>query len=198
VENRLDMIVINDVLISDDIIEEHFICNLNACKGACCWEGDYGAPINNKEEHTINTIIEEIKPLLPEESVKIIGDRGPFDHFSEKNFLGTALHQNGACVFMTYDTNGIAKCAFEKAYEESITSFKKPISCHLYPIRVTINKEAGFEAWNYDVWDICSAACKLGKEHKMPIYKFLKDAIIRYKGEAFYEELDAAAKHINS
>jgi len=191
------MIIIQDVLISDDVIEQEFICNLDACKGACCWEGDYGAPVTEEEEKTILGYLDKIIPNLSLESQKLLKEKGSFDNFSEKNFRGTKLHPNGSCVFMTFDEQGKAKCGIEKTYNDGDITFKKPLSCHLYPIRV--NKQApGFEAWNYDLWDICSAACDLGKKESVPVYLFLKEAIIRYKGEAFFEELEHAVKHINT
>lgn len=194
------MIVIQDVLVSDEIVNEEFICNLNACKGACCWEGDFGAPVTEKEMEIISDLYPHIVAELSEESVQHLIERGGFARYKDddESFLGTNLLPNGACVYMTTDTNGYAKCGIEKAYEKGTIDFRKPASCHLYPIRVTKNEKAGFEAWNYDKWDICSAGCTLGKKEKVPLYQFLKNAIIQQKGEAFYEELDAAAEHIKT
>lgn len=190
------MLYIEDTLISLDIVENKFICNLSACKGACCVEGDFGAPLTKKEQEKLKHIYQDIKPYLLPDSIKVIEEKGIYEHFDEGSFIGTRLMENGACSLLTYE-GGIAKCGIEKAYEEGVTDFKKPMSCHLYPIRVTKNEETGFEAWNYDEWEICSAACKLGEEHQVPIYQFLKDAIIRAKGEDFYNELDAAAEHVS-
>ncbi|MDF1695743.1 MAG: DUF3109 family protein [Saprospiraceae bacterium] len=191
------MIIIQDVLISDDVVEQEFICNLSACKGACCWEGDYGAPVTKEEERVISEILEKIRPNLSLESNQLLNKKGAFDLFSEKQFTGTTLHKDGSCVFMTFDEKGIAKCGIEKTYEEGKIDFKKPLSCHLYPIRIQTNEPLKFEAWNYDLWDICSAACTLGKKESVPVYQFLKEAIVRYKGEEFFEELDQAVKHLN-
>lgn len=186
------MICIDDVLLSDDIVEEHFVCNLKACNGACCWEGDYGAPLTKAEIEIIKSELETVKKYLPENSITIIENEGFVKQYSKKKFAGTGLHNNGACIFLTDDSNkGLARCAFEMAYKDGVTKFRKPISCHLYPIRVIKNEEQGFEAWNYDRWDICSDACTMGKELKMPLYKFAKDAIIRAKGENFYEQIEA-------
>lgn len=191
------MIIIQDVLISDDVIEQEFICNLSACKGACCWEGDYGAPVTEEEQSIILTNLETIKPNLSIESNQLLNEKGCFAQYSESNFTGTTLHENGACVFMVFDEKGIAKCGIEKTNELKNINFIKPMSCHLYPIRVNINEPASFEAWNYDLWEVCSPACELGKKESVPVYKFLKNAIIRYKGEEFYEELDQAVKYMN-
>ena len=133
-----------------------------------------------------------MKKYLPESSIAIIEKDGFVDHYGKKKFAGTGLHKNGACIFLTDDSNkGLARCAFEMAYKDGVTTFRKPMSCHLYPIRVIKNEEQGFEAWNYNRWDICSDACTMGKELKMPLYKFAKDAIIRAKGENFYEQIEA-------
>lgn len=191
------MIIIQDVLISDDVIEQEFICNLTACKGACCWEGDYGAPVTEEEQSIILSILEKIRPNLSIESNALLDEKGCFQTYSESNFTGTTLHEDGSCVFMTFDENGIAKCGIEKTYESGEIDYKKPLSCHLYPIRVNKNEPASFEAWNYDLWEICSPACALGKKESVPVYQFLKQAIIRYKGEAFYEELEHAVKYMN-
>ncbi len=191
------MIAINDVLISEDIIEKNFICNLDACKGACCWEGDYGAPVTQKEADDIEKHLHEIKPFLPEESVNYLKRSPSSKYYKGPKMLGTPLLRNKRCVYLTEDEKGVSLCGIEKAHKEGATSINKPISCHLYPIRVLKNEDQGFEAWNYDRWDICSAACKLGDKHKVRIYAFLKDAIIRYKGAEFYEQLDAMANDVD-
>lgn len=188
------MIAIDDVLIADDIVIEHFVCDLTACKGACCWEGDFGAPVLKDEILAIDSNLETIKEELSDESIKLIEEFGWMDRFSDEQWEGTALHPDGSCVFLVKNAIGISMCGIEKAHREGKIDYQKPLSCHLYPIRVTRNPDLGFEAWNYDVWDICSAACTLGDKLKIPIYEFAKDAIIRAKGKDFYEALDGAAK----
>jgi hypothetical protein len=185
------MIAIGDVLISDDIIEKNFICNLNSCKGACCWKGDYGAPITEAEAKIIEENLEIILEYLPKESVQYLSKNKTAKFYKEADLLGTPLLKNKACVYLTFEEKGIGYCGIEKAYLDNKINFKKPISCHLYPIRVLKNEEQGFEAWNYEKWNICKAACKLGDEHQVRIYTFVKDAIIRYKGKEFYDELEA-------
>ncbi len=192
------MLIVQDVLISDDVVEQEFICNLSACKGACCWEGDYGAPLLPEEEAIISKELDVIKSNLSVESQKLLEEKGAFDTFAEDKWTGTRLHEDGSCVFMVFDESGSAKCGIEKTQQSGEIDFKKPLSCHLYPIRVNKQEPASFEAWNYDLWDICSPACDLGKKESVPVYKFLKEAIIRYKGEDFYEELDQAAKHMKN
>ncbi len=190
------MLIIQGILVSDDLLEEQFICNLEACKGACCWEGEFGAPLEINELNILKEIFDQIKPYLSKEGLAVIEKEGLFTYYKENKEYGTPLINHGPCVYMIYDEDGIAKCGIEKAFLEGATNFKKPISCHLYPIRVKENKEQGFEALNYDRWDICSAACTLGKKHQMPVYKFVKEAIIRKYGQEFYDELDAAAGFI--
>ena len=190
------MIVIQGKLISDDVIEKQFMCNLNACKGACCWEGDFGAPLEDEEIETLQKDYQKIKPFLSKEGREVIRKKGKYTYFEEPAENGTPLLDNGACAYMTYDHKGIAQCGIETAHKAGVIDFKKPISCHLYPIRLNKDEKSFFEALNYDKWDICSAACQKGKEQQIAVYQFAKDAIIRKYGEDFYEELDAAAQFI--
>lgn len=190
------MLVISDILVSNDIVEEQFVCNLNACKGACCWEGDWGAPLEAAELPLLGEIYDQIEPYLSPEGKAVLQEEGLFTYYEEAKEYGTPLLKNGACAYLVYDELGIAKCGIEQAYLGGATDFKKPISCHLYPIRVDENKETGFEALNYDKWEICSAACQLGKKEQVPVYKFVKEALIRKYGEDFYRELDAAAAYL--
>lgn len=190
------MLIVQEKLISEDLLEEQFLCNLSACKGACCWEGDSGAPLEMEELAILDQIYDTIKPYLSQTSQEKIETAGGYKYYKEFGEYGTNLLSNGPCVYMTYDKLGIARCGIEQAYLEGKITFKKPISCHLYPIRVEKREEMGFEALNYDRWDICSAACEAGKKAKLPVYKFLKEAIIRKYGVEFYEELDAMADYL--
>ena len=190
------MLIIQDKLISDDVIHEQFICNLKACKGACCWEGDYGAPLETEEIAILDSIYEKVKPHLTEEGIKAIEEKGTSVYYEKAKEYGTSLQPDGACSFMTKNELGMAKCGIEQAYLAGDTDFKKPISCHLYPIRINKDERVLFEALNYDRWDICSAACDLGKKEEVPVYQFLKEPLIRKYGEDFYDELDAAAKYM--
>ena len=190
------MIIIQDILVSDDIIEQQFLCNLNACKGACCWEGDSGAPLEEEEMQTLDRIYKNIKGFLTPEGKAAIKEQGKYVYFKEAEEYGTTLIANKACAYMTYNELGIAQCGIEQAHMAGATDFLKPISCHFYPIRITQDDKVGFLAMNYDRWDICSAACDLGKKEKLLIYRFVKPAIVRKFGIDFYAELDAAAKHV--
>jgi Fe-S-cluster containining protein len=192
------MIVIQDVLISEEIIEEKFLCDLSVCKGACCTEGDYGAPVTNKEMEEIHSYLEIIKENLPFESrQKMEIDGSGFTFYPKPNIWGTTCHNSGACIFLTKNELGISLCGIEKTWHEKKIPFRKPISCHLYPIRISKNDIVGFEAWNYDQWDICSAACAKGEKEKLALFEFAKEAIIRAKGQDFYDELQAYVDHIN-
>lgn len=191
------MMIVQDKLISEDVVKEQFLCQLDACKGACCWEGDLGAPLEEEEKNTLLEIYDDIKPFLREEGIQAIKEQGLFVK-QEGDEYGTPLIDGRDCAYLTFEDNGIAKCGIEKAYEAGVIDFQKPVSCHLYPVRVLKNEKTGFEALNYDEWDICSAACSAGKKASLPVYKFVKTALIRKYGESFYEELDAMAGYMES
>ena len=191
------MLIIQDILVSDDVVEKKFICNLNACKGACCVAGDSGAPLESDEMVILTQIYEDVKPYLTEEGKAAIEEQGLSVYYDEPKEYGTPLIDGAACAFVTFDRKGTALCGIEQAYIDGKTDFKKPISCHLYPIRIESNKASNFEALNYDKWDICNAACKLGEKEQLPVYKFLKEAITRKYGADFYDELDAGAEHFH-
>lgn len=192
------MLMIQDKIVHDDVVKEQFLCNLNACKGACCWEGDYGAPLSKEELDTLERIYDDVKPFLNPEGIQAIEKKGHYEYFQGMKGYGTTLLEDGSgsCAYLTKDELGIAKCGIEQAYRAGKTDYYKPISCHLYPIRVDENHINGFESLTYDRWDICSAACSLGKKEQMPIYKFVKDGLIRKYGADFYNELAAAAEFL--
>lgn len=186
------MIVIDDILVSDEVIDQKFLCNLNKCKGACCREGDFGAPVDQEEQEIIEKIYPLIEPLLTEESKNQIAKDGLFKKYKNDSFVGTNLLEDGSCVFLKENEIGILQCMIEKAYNKEIIDFKKPISCHLYPIRVSEKKEVNLTAVNYDEWDICSAACSEGKKQDLPLFQFVKEALIRKFGQSFYDQLEGA------
>ncbi len=183
------MIVIDDKTISDDVVEEQFVCDLNACKGACCTEGDYGAPLDASELPVLDSIFEKVKPYLTEEGIRTIEKQGKYVFEPENQAWCTPLiHGDKGCAWLNYDEKGIAICGIEKAFNDGVIDFRKPISCHLYPIRIT--KYQGFDAVNYERWHVCNAACKNGKALKVPVFKFLKEALIRKYGQEFYKVLE--------
>ena len=185
------MIQIDDKLISEDLFEEEFVCNLSKCKGACCVEGDIGAPLEKEEAAILDSIYEKIKPYLTADGIEAIEQKGTWEIDPSDGDYVTPMVGNRDCVYVTFDDNGITKCGIEKAYEDGAIDWQKPISCHLYPIRV--QQYSSFEALNYHEWHICSEACALGKELQVPVYKFLKTPLIRKYGETFYQTLSEAA-----
>lgn len=190
------MIIIQDKLINEDILKSFFACNLEACKGACCWDGDYGAPIEPEEIESIVENLGAIKNYLNLESIEIIYKEGFEKYYSDINTLGTNLKENGDCVFLKREENGIAYCGIEKAYKDNKSTFIKPVSCHLYPIRVDFDPFTGFEMLSYHRWNICKPACSNGRMNNVPLHQFTKEGIIRKYGEDFFDELDACTTHL--
>ncbi len=190
------MILIDEVLVSNHVVESHFVCALESCKGACCWEGDMGAPLEDEEVAMLQQEYPNIRPFLTEEGQKVIQNEGPHALYKEDQSLGTPLINGGACAYMTLSEQGIARCGIEDAFNSGATVMNKPISCHLYPVR--IEKMDHYDAVNYDRWDICSAACSKGKREQVPLYVFVKEALIRKYGEGFYRELDEAAGYLKA
>jgi len=180
------MILIDDTCISDDIAEKFFVCNLEKCKGACCVEGDLGAPLEESELPVLEDIYESVKPYLTPEGIAAIEEQGKYIKDWEGDYSTTTINDR-ECAYAFYDDRGILKCGIEQAYLEGKTDFKKPISCHLYPIRIT--KYENFHALNYDRWSICSDACSLGEQLGVEVYRFLKEPLIRAYGEEWYRQL---------
>lgn len=180
------MIILDNAVLSDDIKEKHFVCDLGKCKGACCVEGDLGAPLEKEELPLVEEVLEAVKPYMSIESVKIVEEEGSYILDEEGDYSTTTVGGR-ECVFAIYDEKNTLKCAIEQAYLEGKTQWQKPISCHLYPIRIT--KYDHYDALNYDRWDICNPACALGDELKVPIYQFLKEPLIRKYGKKWYRDL---------
>ncbi|HSV75702.1 MAG TPA: DUF3109 family protein [Bacteroidales bacterium] len=184
------MIIIGNTLISDEIYTERFVCDLKACMGACCVEGDLGAPLTKEETGILEEVYPRVKPFLLESSIVAIESSG----FWVKGLDGdpyTPLVDAGRCAYAYFDEN-IACCAFEKAWEKGLTDFQKPVSCHLYPIRLTHYKD--YDALNYHHWHVCEGAIKRGNELNVPVFRFLKEALVRKYGQEWYDELDAYIK----
>ena len=180
------MIEHGKVILSDDIRDEFFVCNVEKCKGACCVEGDLGAPLEEDELPVMDEIRDKVMPYLSEAGRKAIAEQGAYV-LDEEGDYSTPTVGGRECAYAIYDDNGILKCGIEQAYNEGEISFRKPISCHLYPIRIVKYDE--FEAANYDRWSICSPACTLGEELKVPVYRFVKDALVRKYGQQWYDGL---------
>ena len=184
------LISIGKTLVSTEVLEEQFVCDLQKCKGECCIAGDSGAPLEESELEEIDKYYEVVKPYLQPEAVESIEKLGHYLIDSDNDWVTPLVNGNRECVYTVFE-NGIAKCSFEKAFFEGKIPFRKPVSCHLYPVRIT--KFKSYDAVNYDRWDVCAAACKLGKSLKVPVYKFLKDSLIRKYGEEWYAQLEVAA-----
>ncbi len=184
------MIELGKTLISDDVINEAFVCDLTKCKGACCVEGNLGAPLEEEELQGIDAIKDVVKPYLSEEAVETLEKEG--GHLlDEDNEYSTTTINGKECVFAFYDKSGILKCSIEQANKEGKTTTQKPVSCHLYPIRIGQFRQ--FDTLLYDRWEICSDACDLGEKLKIPVYQFVKGALIRKYGEDWYRELEQRA-----
>lgn len=185
------MFQIGKTIVSEDIIEKDFMCNLSACKGACCIAGDAGAPLEKSELKIMEDIYPIVKPYLRNEGIKAIEKQGVYIT-NDEGELETPLVNDADCAYVIFDEKNTALCAIEEAYNQGEISFKKPVSCHLYPVRVQDYSE--FEAVNYHHWQICDDACALGKELQVPVYKFVKQALVRKFGETWYKELEDVAQ----
>ncbi|MFN8357310.1 MAG: DUF3109 family protein [Spirosomataceae bacterium] len=180
------MILIDNTAISDDVADQFFVCDLSKCKGACCVEGDAGAPLEVSELPILDKIFSKVKPYLTEAGIKAIEEQGRYLKDADGDYE-TPTVNGRECAYAIYDERGILKCAIEQAYNDGKIDFKKPISCHLYPIRVT--KYEHYHALNYDRWHICKPACSHGESLKVPLYKFLKAPLTRAYGEEWYAQL---------
>jgi hypothetical protein len=189
------MIEVGNVLVHEDVIRENFVCNLKKCKGACCLEGDSGAPLNHDELHILDEIYPKVKPFMTAKGIATIEENGTYVTDFEGDYTTPCVDTNKECAYVIWE-NGITKCAIEKAYEYGAINWKKPISCHLYPIRIT--KYPEFDVLNYDRWSICSPACSFGNELKVHVHEFLKEPLIRKFGEEWYKELEEAVEAYNS
>lgn len=183
------MFQIGKTIVSDDVLEKEFVCNLSACKGQCCVDGDAGAPLDKEETAILDEIYPLIKSYLRPKGIAMIEEFGTWV-VGEDGDYETPLVDNKECAYVIFDGK-TALCGIEQAYNEGLVKWKKPISCHLYPIR--IKEYSQFSAVNYNRWHICDDACSLGKELEVPVYKFLKEPLIRKYGESWYAELETVA-----
>jgi hypothetical protein len=191
-KNNQIVIAIDKTLVSDLVIEEQFVCDLLKCKGGCCEDGDAGAPLEKEEMDRINEVYEIVKPYLTQAGIKEIESRGRYNYDREFGWV-TPTIEGKMCAYGFRDEKGVIKCGIEQAYYDGKISWKKPISCHLYPIKITKTRE--HEVVNYEPRDkMCSPACALGKKLKVPAYVFLKESLVRKFGSDFYEALDQVAK----
>jgi len=189
------LIEVKDKIVSTQIFDKKFVCDLNVCKGACCIEGNSGAPLTLDEIDLLEENIEKIMPFMRPEGIEQVEENGVF-YMDEDNEAVTTLVNGGECAFVYFDENNITKCGIEQAYNSGKIDFNKPISCHLYPIREKQFND--FRALTYDVWPICAPACACGDKLDVPVYRFLKGPIIRAYGEEFFEALAEVDKGLKA
>jgi hypothetical protein len=191
------MIAIDNILVSDAVIQEQFVCDLSKCKGACCVDGDAGAPLENEELDKINEVYNAVLPYLNETSKKELDKQGRYVYDREYGWVTPTINSK-VCVYGIHDINGIVKCGIEQAYIDGKIKWKKPISCHLFPVITKESKHSDNVYVNYEPReDHCKAACTFGKKLKVPVYVFLKEALVRRFGKNFYSALEATAAHLN-
>ena len=186
------MFQLQKTIVSEEILENDFVCNLAACKGACCVDGDAGAPLTMEETKILADIYPKVKPFLRKEGIAAIEAQGTHVIGADGE-LETTLIDGKDCAYVIFDGK-TALCGIEQAYNQGLVDWKKPISCHLYPVRV--KEYSDFSAVNYHKWHICSDACALGAELQVPVYKFVKEALVRKFGNEWYEELEKVAQDL--
>ncbi len=189
------MLQIDDTIISLDLFEKKFICDLISCKGACCVEGEDGAPLEIDEVEKLNEVLPLVEEYLPKASKELIKNQG-VSYIDGDGDHVTSIVNGEDCVFVYTDENGYAKCAVEKAFLEGKINFRKPISCYLYPVR--LKEYESFTAVNYHHWHLCNCAEALGAKEGVPVYRFLKDPLIQRFGEDWYEQLEIAAEELEN
>jgi hypothetical protein len=189
------MISIDKTILSDELFEEKFVCDLNACKGECCIIGESGAPLDLDELPLIEGVLDKVKPYLNKKGLKAIEKHGPYVLDSDGDYTTTLVGKEKECAFVVFDENKIAKCAIEMAHKDGVIDWQKPISCHLYPIRITPRKN--YDALNYHRWNICKDACACGLKLNVPVYKFLQTPLTRKYGKAWFKKVEKAYQEYN-
>ncbi len=179
------MIILDNVVVTDEFLNAQFCCCLPRCKGWCCVAGDAGAPLEAEEIQKIEDNLEAIKPYMRPEGIKVVEENDVYD-YDETGELVTPLVNGEECAFVYFHENGTALCAIEKAYLEGKCDFWKPISCHLYPIRLV--EKDGFTHVLYHEWSVCVPAKRKGEHEGIPLWKFLKAPMIRRFGEEWYNK----------
>ena len=188
------MIKIDDVIVSDEVLEKKFVCDINSCLGQCCVKGDAGAPLEKEDIKKLKKNYKHIKPYMTKKGIDEVEKKGLYVRGSDGD-LETPIINGKECAYVVFGPNGSTQCGIENAYKAKKIDMKKPISCHLYPIRVKEYSE--FKAVNYHQWKICNDACVLGESLKIPVYQFVKEALIKKFGKEWYSKLELAAQEIN-
>lgn len=185
------MFIVDGKIVSSALFSDQFHCAVDRCKGACCVQGDMGAPLEKKEVDILEGLIETLRPRLSPEGAKAIDENGPSVWYDELKGPGTTLREDDACAFVRIDGNGLAHCTIEESWHAGEIDFRKPISCHLYPIRIEKGPQDLFESLEYEKWDICASACQKGEKENVKVYEFAREALIRKYGEGFYGAMQA-------
>ncbi|MGY6562909.1 MAG: DUF3109 family protein [Luteibaculaceae bacterium] len=191
----MEAVEIDNILVDTRLFQTKFVCNLTACKGACCVQGTSGAPLTDAEADLMDDVYQEVKPFLRKEGIEAIEQQGAFEMEWDRELV-TPLVEGKECAYTVFDKDGTAKCGIEIAYRAGATKFKKPISCALYPIRES--KVGGKVSLHFSHWDICDPAHVCGADLNVIVYKFLKGPIISRFGEAFYEKMDITYQQLFS
>ena len=189
------MIVIGDTIVSDDLIERNFVCHLEKCNGWCCVEGVSGAPLEKEELEIIDSVFEKTKPFMDADGITEIEKQGRYRIDEDGDWVTPLVDKKKHCAY-THFEKGMAQCAFELAHKAGAIEWKKPISCHLYPVKIKQYKN--YVAVNYDQWELCKPACSFGKKLGVPLYEFLKEPLVRRFGNEWYEQLNAAATYMTA
>lgn len=185
------MFQIGKTLVSEALFEQAFTCDISACKGACCVEGEAGAPLELDEIEQLKAHWHEVKPHLTPEGINALEIQGVATQNAFKDWE-TPLIDGKACAYINYNDKGVAQCGIEQAQRNGDTTLQKPISCHLYPVR--IKNYSAFVAVNYHEWSICSSGCDLGAALERPLYQFVEKALVRKFGKAWYDALHTTAQ----
>jgi hypothetical protein len=194
-KKNCEMLSIENTLVSDELISENFVCNISKCKGECCVAGEAGAPLEAEETTYLQKNYVKIKPFLNAKGIKSIEEQGVFVKGADGDFE-TPLVKGEECAYTVFSDTGVASCGIENAYKQGVIDFQKPISCHLYPVRVQSYEK--MVAVNYHSWSVCSDACSFGNALKIPVYQFVKAALIRKFGQAWFDALEAYAKNTSN
>mgnify|MGYP002855144878 CR=1 FL=1 len=187
------MVQIQDTLVSLDVFSECFCCDLCRCKGCCCVEGDAGCPVEMDEMASLEEVAEALRDELNAKAVDVIDIEGLFEIDVEGKF-GVRTVDGRDCVFAVKDSNGTTLCSIDRAYHAGKTEIEKPLSCALYPIR--LSDIGGVTALNYHRWEICRSGCEQGKALGLPLYQFLKEPLIRAFGKEWYSECEQVGKEL--
>jgi hypothetical protein len=188
------MIIIENTIVSDELLKKKFVCDLAACKGACCVAGDSGAPLDEEEAAILDDIFDDVKPYMTAEGIEAVEEQGKFIVDTDGDLV-TPLRDGKECAYTYFEKDGTAKCAIEKAFYDGKVNFLKPVSCHLYPVRIT--KYSSYDAVNFHEWDVCKPACSCGEKLDVKVYKFLQKPLIRKYGEEWFKQLELADKELS-